>query len=173
MCLVVCFRRESKSTEEEKIVTELKRKPLTLLLYSPQSCFFSSILNYTKAVKEFSKSKLRKKDKANLFKLGPRGRGRGRRGPEAPSPLTSESSPLDLIRGEVAILKKLHHPNIVKLYEVLDVSAEDSMYMGKSSSFCINDSQCSEANESGAGIQIRESGEAGRGWKLPFCLLIP
>ncbi|KAK3823993.1 MAG: kinase-like domain-containing protein [Linnemannia elongata] len=85
--------------------------------------------NIRYAVKEFSKSKLRKKDKANLFKLGPRGRGRGRRGPEAPSPLTSESSPLDLIRGEVAILKKLHHPNIVKLYEVLDVSAEDSMYM--------------------------------------------
>ncbi|KAF9125844.1 hypothetical protein BGW39_007106 [Mortierella sp. 14UC] len=73
--------------------------------------------NVRYAVKEFSKSKLRKKDKANLFKLGPRGRGRGRRGPEAPSPLTSESSPLDLIRGEVAILKKLHHPNIVKLYE--------------------------------------------------------
>ncbi|KAF9924047.1 hypothetical protein FBU30_005921 [Linnemannia zychae] len=81
------------------------------------------------AIKEFSKSKLRKKDKANLFKLGPRGRGRGRRGPEAPSPLASESSPLDLIRGEVAILKKLHHPNIVKLYEVLDVAAADSMYM--------------------------------------------
>ncbi|KAG0332678.1 hypothetical protein BG004_001139 [Podila humilis] len=81
------------------------------------------------AVKEFSKSKLRKKDKANLFKLGPRGRGRGRRGPEAPSPLTSESSPLDLIRGEVAILKKLNHINIVKLYEVLDVATDDSMYM--------------------------------------------
>ncbi|KAF9574891.1 hypothetical protein EC968_005131 [Mortierella alpina] len=85
--------------------------------------------NISYAVKEFSKSKLRKKDKANLFKLGPRGRGRGRRGPEAPSPLSSESSPLDLIRGEVAILKKLHHPNIVKLYEVLDVSSDDSMYM--------------------------------------------
>ncbi|KAF9949476.1 hypothetical protein BGZ72_008757, partial [Mortierella alpina] len=85
--------------------------------------------NISYAVKEFSKSKLRKKDKANLFKLGPRGRGRGRRGPEAPSPLSSESSPLDLIRGEVAILKKLHHPNIVKLYEVLDVSTDDSMYM--------------------------------------------
>ncbi|KAF9300747.1 hypothetical protein BGZ74_007545 [Mortierella antarctica] len=81
------------------------------------------------AVKEFSKSKLRKKDKANLFKLGPRGRGRGRRGPEAPSPLSSESSPLDLIRGEVAILKKLNHINIVKLYEVLDVAQDDSMYM--------------------------------------------
>ncbi|CAO3565136.1 unnamed protein product [Mortierella alpina] len=85
--------------------------------------------NISYAIKEFSKAKLRKKDKANLFKLGPRGRGRGRRGPEAPSPLSSESSPLDLIRGEVAILKKLHHPNIVKLYEVLDVSSDDSMYM--------------------------------------------
>ncbi|KAI8598271.1 kinase-like domain-containing protein [Dissophora ornata] len=80
------------------------------------------------AVKEFSKSKLRKKEKANLFKLGPRGRGRGRRGPEAPSP-ASDSSPLDPIRGEVAILKKLHHPNIVKLYEVLDDASNDSMYM--------------------------------------------
>ncbi|KAF9319447.1 hypothetical protein BG003_009106 [Podila horticola] len=81
------------------------------------------------AIKEFSKSKLRKKDKANLFKLGPRGRGRGRRGPEAPSDLSAESSPLDLIRGEIAILKKLNHINIVKLYEVLDVATEDSMYM--------------------------------------------
>ncbi|KAF9577664.1 hypothetical protein BGW38_006987, partial [Lunasporangiospora selenospora] len=86
------------------------------------------------AVKEFSKSKLRKKDKANLFKLGPRGRGRGRGRPAqdaapAPSFGGESSSPLDLIRGEVAILKKLHHPNIVKLYEVLDVAQEDSMYM--------------------------------------------
>ncbi|KAG0084561.1 hypothetical protein BGZ93_007062 [Podila epicladia] len=81
------------------------------------------------AIKEFSKSKLRKKDKANLFKLGPRGRGRGRRGPEAPSDPFSESSPLDLIRGEIAILKKLNHVNIVKLYEVLDVATDDSMYM--------------------------------------------
>ncbi|KAG0005467.1 hypothetical protein BGZ65_011089 [Modicella reniformis] len=81
------------------------------------------------AVKEFSKAKLRKKDKANLFKLGPRGRGRGRRAPEAPNPLSTESSPLDLIRGEVAILKKLNHPNIVKLFEVLDVAEGDSMYM--------------------------------------------
>lgn len=86
---------------------------------------------HPQAIKEFSKSKLRKKDKANLFKLGPRGRGRGRRGPEAPSDLSAESSPLDLIRGEIAILKKLNHINIVKLYEVLDVATEDSMYMGK------------------------------------------
>ncbi|KAG0263692.1 hypothetical protein BG011_008295 [Mortierella polycephala] len=82
------------------------------------------------AIKEFSKSKLRKRDRANLFRLGSRGRGRGRgpRGPEAPG-VTETSSPLDLIRGEIAILKKLNHINIVKLYEVLDVAAEDSMFM--------------------------------------------
>ncbi|KAF8979875.1 hypothetical protein BGZ46_004918 [Entomortierella lignicola] len=79
------------------------------------------------AIKEFSKSKLRKKDKANLFKLGPRGRGRGRRDPEA-KVAADNDSPLDLIRGEIAILKKLHHNNIVKLYEVLDAN-DDSMYM--------------------------------------------
>ncbi|KAG0304141.1 hypothetical protein BGZ97_001606 [Linnemannia gamsii] len=79
------------------------------------------------AVKEFSKAKLRKKDRQNLFRLGPRGRGLGRRGPTIPA--EEERSPLDLIRGEIAILKKLNHTNIVKLYEVLDVAAEDSMYM--------------------------------------------
>lgn len=76
------------------------------------------------AIKEFSKSKLRKKDRANLYKLG---RGR-RRGPAAST--DNSSSPLELIRGEIAILKKLNHDNIVKLYEVLDASAEDSMFMG-------------------------------------------
>ncbi|KAF9986221.1 hypothetical protein BGZ75_002063 [Mortierella antarctica] len=82
------------------------------------------------AIKEFSKSKLRKRDRANLFRLGPRGRGRGPRGPEAPVDQASkDSSPLDLIRGEIAILKKLNHVNIVKLYEVLDVATEDSMFM--------------------------------------------
>ncbi|KAG9061710.1 hypothetical protein KI688_006859 [Linnemannia hyalina] len=79
------------------------------------------------AVKEFSKAKLRKKDRQNLFRLGHRGRGPGRRGPTVQA--EQERSPLDLIRGEIAILKKLNHINIVKLYEVLDVAAEDSMYM--------------------------------------------
>ncbi|KAG0233122.1 hypothetical protein BGW42_007710 [Actinomortierella wolfii] len=81
------------------------------------------------AIKEFSKSKLRKKDKANLFRLGPRGRGRGRRPADDPAPPGNSGSPLDLIRGEIAILKKLNHINIVKLYEVLDDATDDSMYM--------------------------------------------
>ncbi|KAI8349723.1 hypothetical protein B0O80DRAFT_501068 [Mortierella sp. GBAus27b] len=76
------------------------------------------------AIKEFSKSKLRKKKtRENMYKLGP---GR-RRGPSAST--GANSSPLELIRGEVAILKKLNHDNIVKLYEVLDVTDEDSMFM--------------------------------------------
>lgn len=41
------------------------------------------------------------------------------------------SNPLDLVRGEVAILKKLNHNNIVSLYEVLDDPNDDSLYMGK------------------------------------------
>ncbi|SPO42242.1 uncharacterized protein PSFLO_07725 [Pseudozyma flocculosa] len=37
--------------------------------------------------------------------------------------------PLMLIRHEMAILKKLHHPHVVKLYEVLDDPSKDSLYM--------------------------------------------
>lgn len=33
---------------------------------------------------------------------------------------SSEESPIELVRGELAILKKLDHKNVVKLYEVLD-----------------------------------------------------
>ncbi|KAH9821305.1 hypothetical protein DFH28DRAFT_1191244 [Melampsora americana] len=36
---------------------------------------------------------------------------------------------LHLIRNEVAIMKKVQHPNIVKSYEVIDVEGEDSLYM--------------------------------------------
>ena len=36
---------------------------------------------------------------------------------------------LHLIREEVAIMKKLHHPNLVQLIEVLDDPEEDSLYM--------------------------------------------
>ena len=38
--------------------------------------------------------------------------------------------PLERIYREIAILKKLDHPNIVKLVEVLDDPDEDSLYLG-------------------------------------------
>jgi [calcium/calmodulin-dependent protein kinase] kinase len=40
-----------------------------------------------------------------------------------------ERDPLYLIRGEIAVMKKLHHENLVQLIEVLDDPEEDSMYM--------------------------------------------
>ena len=67
-----------------------------------------------------------------LRRPGPRGRGRGRiMGLGVGRPGTPmNSNPLDLVRGEMAILKKLNHPNMVKLYEVLDDPNDDSLYMG-------------------------------------------
>lgn len=41
----------------------------------------------------------------------------------------SEGNPLYLIREEIAIMKKLNHPNVVSLIEVLDDPTEDSLYM--------------------------------------------
>ncbi|XP_030370774.1 uncharacterized protein LOC115621302 isoform X2 [Scaptodrosophila lebanonensis] len=46
-----------------------------------------------------------------------------RRGPK------KATSPLDRVYREIAVLKKLDHPNIVKLVEVLDDPLEDSLYM--------------------------------------------
>lgn len=42
------------------------------------------------------------------------------------------NSPLDNVHREIAILKKLDHPNVVKLIEVLDDPREDELIMGKS-----------------------------------------
>lgn len=90
------------------------------------------------AIKEFSKSRLRKKEQMDLFRSGgPRGRGRGRmmglgvnRGAAAAAASAASSNPLDLVRGELAVLKKLNHRHIVRLYEVLDDPSGDSLYMG-------------------------------------------
>ncbi|XP_032597721.1 calcium/calmodulin-dependent protein kinase kinase 1 [Drosophila grimshawi] len=46
-----------------------------------------------------------------------------RRGPK------QTTSPLDRVYREIAVLKKLDHPNVVKLVEVLDDPLEDSLYM--------------------------------------------
>jgi [calcium/calmodulin-dependent protein kinase] kinase len=42
---------------------------------------------------------------------------------------TEENNAFELIKEEIAIMKKLHHPNLVTLIEVLDDPEEDSLYM--------------------------------------------
>ncbi|KPM33987.1 hypothetical protein AK830_g12587 [Neonectria ditissima] len=85
------------------------------------------------AVKEFSKARLRKRAQSNILRQGPRGS--RRIGPGTPlasgtSIRRSESKDaLFLIREEIAIMKKLNHPNLVQLIEVLDDPEEDSLYM--------------------------------------------
>ncbi|RDW61889.1 putative calcium/calmodulin dependent protein kinase [Aspergillus mulundensis] len=87
------------------------------------------------AVKEFSKTRLRKRAKSQLLRQS--------RGPRRPadglnSPLHRQGSgvgdeemknALYLIREEIAIMKKLHHNNLVSLIEVLDDPTQDSLYM--------------------------------------------
>ncbi|OAJ42181.1 hypothetical protein BDEG_25671 [Batrachochytrium dendrobatidis JEL423] len=94
------------------------------------------------AIKEFSKSKLRKQQalKNGLFIGACRGRGRGRGRGAGPANLAASGNnhaivakpvenPIDLVRGEIAILKKLRHRNIVKLYEVLDDPDQYDTYL--------------------------------------------
>ncbi|MCJ1476832.1 hypothetical protein MMC13_005501 [Lambiella insularis] len=93
------------------------------------------------AVKEFSKSRLRKRAQSNILR---RPHGSARPGHLAAGgfnhPLHQHSAsdihdqegrgnPLYLIKEEIAIMKKLNHPNLVSLIEVLDDPNEDSLYM--------------------------------------------
>jgi calcium/calmodulin-dependent protein kinase kinase 2 len=45
------------------------------------------------------------------------------------SPSPAVDNAFDLIRQEIAIMKKLDHPNVVQLIEVLDDPSEDLLYM--------------------------------------------
>jgi len=93
------------------------------------------------AIKEFSKSRLRKRAQSNLLR-------RPRKTPSSHltaesggfnSPLSrvtsedrakgSTNNSLELIKEEIAIMKKLNHNNLVNLIEVLDDPEEDSLYM--------------------------------------------
>ncbi|KAL2824004.1 kinase-like domain-containing protein [Aspergillus cavernicola] len=87
------------------------------------------------AVKEFSKTRLRKRAKSHLLR---RSRGPKRSADGLNSPLHrhgagigdgEKENALYLIREEIAIMKKLHHNNLVSLIEVLDDPSQDSLYM--------------------------------------------
>ncbi|RDW70165.1 calcium protein kinase BcCMK3 [Coleophoma crateriformis] len=94
------------------------------------------------AVKEFSKSRLRKRAQSNILRRphGAKRPGHLAAGSGFNSPLHRHSAsdiqngegagnPLYLIKEEIAIMKKLNHPNLVSLIEVLDDPDEDSLYM--------------------------------------------
>jgi len=93
------------------------------------------------AVKEFSKSRLRKRAQSNLLRNpnGARRPGQLAAGLGFNSPLhrvsssdrkaSSDNNSLSLIKEEIAIMKKLSHTNLVSLIEVLDDPQEDSLYM--------------------------------------------
>ena len=94
------------------------------------------------AVKEFSKSRLRKRAQSNILRRphAPRRVGHLAAGMGFNSPLHRHSStditdqeggdnPLFLIKEEIAVMKKLNHGNLVSLIEVLDDPNEDSLYM--------------------------------------------
>ncbi|KAL8734918.1 MAG: hypothetical protein Q9166_001270 [cf. Caloplaca sp. 2 TL-2023] len=92
------------------------------------------------AVKEFSKSRLRKRAQSNILRRPHHVRKPGHlaAGVGFNSPLHRHSgsdgdnqggNSLNLIKEEIAIMKKLNHGNLVSLIEVLDDPDEDSLYM--------------------------------------------
>ncbi|CAO3612882.1 unnamed protein product [Mucor fragilis] len=90
----------------------------------------NTLTNEQYAIKEFSKSRLRRKEQMAMMRRGRGRRGRCRGGiASANGDHGLPNSPLDLVRSEVAILKKLNHRNVIKLYEVLDDPNDDSLYM--------------------------------------------
>ncbi|KAL9107619.1 MAG: hypothetical protein Q9227_007522 [Pyrenula ochraceoflavens] len=94
------------------------------------------------AIKEFSKSRLRKRAQSHILRH-PRSQRRpghlAAAGGDFNSPLHRDGADpktrnmagnsIGLIKEEIAIMKKLHHHNLVALIEVLDDPAEDSLYM--------------------------------------------
>ncbi|KAL7946187.1 kinase-like protein [Trichoderma barbatum] len=88
------------------------------------------------AVKEFSKVRLRRRAQSMAMRQGPGGPSRRMpgRGGFLPSHLvglrdSEKSDALFYIREEIAIMKKLNHPNLAQLIEVLDDPDEDSLYI--------------------------------------------
>uniref|UniRef100_A0A060T3J4 ARAD1C33946p n=1 Tax=Blastobotrys adeninivorans TaxID=409370 RepID=A0A060T3J4_BLAAD len=74
------------------------------------------------AVKEYSKARLQRILKAEAMQ-------RRRRGEKGNGTAIGNGSSIDLVRREIAIMKKLDHPNVVCLEEVLDDPLSDKLYI--------------------------------------------
>ncbi|KAJ3218222.1 hypothetical protein HDU67_006331 [Dinochytrium kinnereticum] len=90
------------------------------------------------AIKEMDAKKLkRSKMTKSPGGMGLRGRFRGRGGAvagqthETPSTPPGSNPAIDLVRTEIAIMKKLRHVNVVKLYEVLHDPIQGNYYVNK------------------------------------------
>lgn len=109
---------------------------LASLTAASQIVALTHIPRGVQAVKEFSKSRLRKRAQSNLLRnpgmrrrQSPAVAGRGFNLPLHRHSSSDTNNSLDLIREEIAVMKKLNHPNLVSLIEVLDDPDEDSLYM--------------------------------------------
>ena len=54
-----------------------------------------------------------------------------RRAKDNPDRIVTAKDPLEQVHREIAILKKLNHPNVVKLVEVLNDPSDTFLYMGE------------------------------------------
>ncbi|KAJ2017875.1 hypothetical protein GGI06_002811, partial [Coemansia sp. S85] len=92
------------------------------------------------ALKEYHKASLRKRLQSTTMNCSPSGRGGGPMRPgrgglfAARQRLLQQRSeedadPFSLIKTELAISKKLQHPNLVRLYEALNDSEQDVLYL--------------------------------------------
>lgn len=109
--------RESRRISMEKSGSFLQLNQYKLMEQIGQGSYGLVKLAYSEedsthyAMKILSKKRLLRQ--AGLIRRGPR----------------KATSPLDRVYREIAVLKKLDHPNVVKLVEVLDDPIEDSLYM--------------------------------------------
>ncbi|KAJ2162618.1 hypothetical protein GGF46_000491 [Coemansia sp. RSA 552] len=95
------------------------------------------------AMKEYSKASLRRRRQTDGMRsargrgiMMPRGRGAGRGGLFAARRVAMQrqqeeeaSDPFSLIKAELAVSKKLLHPNVVRLYEVMNDDEQDILYL--------------------------------------------
>lgn len=105
-------------------------------------------------MKEYSKSMLRRHKQSERLRERRTAFRKGAARAATPAADEDALNPMNLIRREVAIMKKLDHPNIVTLIEVLDDPHADSLYLilewcGKGAIVPLIDGDSADNNDSG------------------------